>query len=62
MDALRLECEPIDGAGDREALRTQLEHLLREGTGLRIEIAVLDPGGVPRSEGKAVRVLDRRSD
>jgi phenylacetate-CoA ligase len=61
MDELTLECEPADGAADRDALRNQLEHLLREGTGLRIAVAVLDPGGVPRSEGKAVRVLDRRS-
>ena len=61
MDELTLECEPLDGAGDREALRMQLERLLREGTGLRIDIALLDPGGVPRSEGKAVRVVDRRS-
>jgi phenylacetate-CoA ligase len=62
MDALTLECEPADGNSDREALRRQLEHLLREGTGLRIAVSVLDPGGVPRSEGKAVRVVDRRSD
>jgi phenylacetate-CoA ligase len=62
MDTLTLECEPADGVGDPEALRNQLEHVLREGTGLRIAVAVLDPGGVPRSEGKAVRVLDRRSD
>jgi phenylacetate-CoA ligase len=62
MDALTLECEPSDGGADRKQLRAQLEHLLREGTGLRIEVAVLDPGGVPQSEGKAVRVLDRRSE
>jgi phenylacetate-CoA ligase len=62
MDALTLECEPADSGADRDALRTQLEHLLREGTGLRITVTVLDPGGVPRSEGKAVRVLDRRSE
>ena len=46
---------------DRERLREQLERLLREHTGLRIAVAVLPPGGVPRSEGKAVRVVDRRS-
>jgi phenylacetate-CoA ligase len=62
MDALTLECEPADGGADRDGLRTELEHLLREGTGLRITVTVLDPGSVPRSEGKAVRVLDRRSD
>jgi phenylacetate-CoA ligase len=60
-DELRLECEPADGA-DRESLRARLKHSLREHTGLRIGVAVLDPGSLPRSEGKAVRVLDRRPD
>jgi phenylacetate-CoA ligase len=60
MDELLLECEPLDGA-DPERLREQIAALLREHTGLRIAVAVLEPGGVPRSEGKAVRVVDRRS-
>ena len=30
-------------------------------SGLRVEVAVLDPGSIPRSEGKAVRVIDRRA-
>jgi phenylacetate-CoA ligase len=38
----------------------RLETLLRDHTGIRIEVALTDPGGVPRSEGKAVRVVDRR--
>ncbi|HEY2258762.1 MAG TPA: phenylacetate--CoA ligase [Solirubrobacteraceae bacterium] len=60
MDELRLECEPAAGA-DRASLRRDAERLLKEETGLRIEVAVLDPGSLPRSDGKAVRVLDRRS-
>jgi phenylacetate-CoA ligase len=60
MDELTLECEAADGT-ERESLRGRLQALLREHTGLRITVAVLDPGSVPRSEGKAVRVLDRRS-
>jgi len=60
LDELTLECEPV-GDRDREALREQIERLLRETTGLRIAVAVLSPGSLPRSEGKAVRVLDRRS-
>ncbi len=62
LDELTLECEPAAAGGDRERLRALLEPLLRERTGLRIAVAVLDPGSVPRSEGKAVRVLDRRSE
>jgi phenylacetate-CoA ligase len=60
MDELRLECEPQAGA-DRETLRVTAEYRLQEETGLRIAVTVVEPGSVPRSEGKAVRVLDRRS-
>jgi phenylacetate-CoA ligase len=59
LDELTLECERAAGH-DRETLRTAVEHRLREQTGLRIRVAVLDPGALPRSEGKAVRVVDRR--
>jgi phenylacetate-CoA ligase len=59
LDELSLECESA-GDGDRGALREQIERLLREHTGLRIAVSVLDPGTIPRSEGKAVRVVDRR--
>ena len=60
MDELTLECEPSTLDGDRDGLRQTLERNLREGLGVRITIKVLDPGSVPRSEGKAVRVVDRR--
>ena len=42
------------------ALAERLEVLLRDHTGIRIPVTVVEPGGVPRSEGKAVRVVDRR--
>jgi phenylacetate-CoA ligase len=60
LDELTLECEPAAGA-DREALRAQAQQQLRDHTGLRITVTVVDPGSLPRSEGKAVRVIDRRS-
>jgi phenylacetate-CoA ligase len=60
MDELTLECEPSTLDGDRVSLRQTLEKNLKEGTGVRISVAVLEPGSVPRSEGKAVRVVDRR--
>ncbi len=59
LDELTLECEPATGC-DHELLRSHLEASLREETGLRIPVVVLAPGSVPRSEGKAVRVVDRR--
>jgi phenylacetate-CoA ligase len=59
LDELRLECEAIPGT-DPDALGVRIARHLREHMGLRVEVAVLAPGGVPRSEGKAVRVLDWR--
>jgi phenylacetate-CoA ligase len=59
LDQLTLECEPA-GETDRQLLGHTLERLLREQTGLRIAVSILDPGSLPRSEGKAVRVVDRR--
>jgi phenylacetate-CoA ligase len=60
LDEVYVECEPADASVDRGALATRLETLLRDHTGIRIPVTVVEPGGVPRSEGKAVRVVDRR--
>jgi phenylacetate-CoA ligase len=60
MDELCVQCEPVDPDVDSELLGLRLEELLREGTGIRVSVEVLAMGTVPRSEGKAVRVVDRR--
>jgi phenylacetate-CoA ligase len=60
LDEVRVECEPADPGVDRRALASRLETLLRDHTGIRIEVSVVEPGAIPRSEGKAVRVVDRR--
>jgi phenylacetate-CoA ligase len=60
LDELTLECEPTAGDSDRAWLRQRIEPLLREQTGIRITVSLLAPGSIPRSEGKAVRVIDRR--
>jgi phenylacetate-CoA ligase len=60
MDELTLECEPAPGA-DADELAAHIGRQLREHMGIRFEIAVLEPGSIPRSEGKAVRVIDRRA-
>jgi phenylacetate-CoA ligase len=59
LDELTVECEPAH-EGSAESLRSRLEGLLRNQTGLRITVVLLPPGTIPRSEGKAVRVIDRR--
>ena len=60
MDEVTLECEPLSLDGDRGGLRQTLEHNLKEGLGVRVAVSVREPGEIPRSEGKAVRVVDRR--
>ena len=60
LDELILECEPARAGQDPGPLRDRLERVLRDQTGLRITVALVPPGSVPRSEGKAVRVVDRR--
>jgi phenylacetate-CoA ligase len=60
MDELAVLCEPSAPTADVEALRGRAARALLEATGLSINVQVLAPGAVPRSEGKAVRVVDRR--
>jgi phenylacetate-CoA ligase len=60
LDELSLLCEPARDGLDREQLRARLGHVLHEQTGITVAVRVLDSGQVPRSEGKAVRVIDRR--
>ena len=60
MDEVSVECEPASAEIDRAALTKRLEVLLHDHTGIRIPVSIVEPGGVPRSEGKAVRVVDRR--
>jgi phenylacetate-CoA ligase len=60
MDELTVQCEPATANVDPAMLRTAVERVLREQLGVRVHADVLEPGQVPRSEGKAVRVVDRR--
>ena len=60
MDELTVVCEPLASV-DADGLRLRVEYALREATGLAMLVKVLEPGGVPRSEGKAVRVIDNRA-
>jgi phenylacetate-CoA ligase len=57
MDELTVLCEP---AAAGAATGARIERALREATGLSMHVQLLERGGVPRSEGKAVRVIDRR--
>jgi phenylacetate-CoA ligase len=57
LDELTVLCE---AAAPSDALTGRIHHALREATGLSMIVNVLPPGAVPRSEGKAVRVIDNR--
>ncbi|HVW16676.1 MAG TPA: phenylacetate--CoA ligase [Solirubrobacteraceae bacterium] len=60
MDTLTVHCEPADRFADLVELRTRAARALRERTGISIDVQLKAPGQVPRSEGKAVRVVDLR--
>ena len=60
LDEVTVHCEPVDGGADRDALAAAARRALQASVGVSIAVEVRAPGEVPRSEGKAVRVLDRR--
>jgi phenylacetate-CoA ligase len=60
LDEVTVVCEPLERATGNDAVQRRLEQSLYTQTGLHMTVRLLDPGGVPRSEGKAVRVIDRR--
>jgi phenylacetate-CoA ligase len=60
LDELSLLCEPARDGIDRDRLGSRLHHALHEEIGLSVAVQVLERETVVRSEGKAVRVVDRR--
>ena len=48
------------GAEARAASAQELAHHIKSVVGVSTRIDVRDPGGAPRSEGKARRVVDHR--
>jgi phenylacetate-CoA ligase len=49
------------GADVRKALAAELERLVKENVGVTVEVDVVEPEVVDRSQGKAQRLLDLRS-
>ena len=60
MDELTVRCELSSAGADRADLAARVGRALHAETGIGMNVKLLEPGQVPRSEGKAVRVLDRR--
>ncbi|MBV9169353.1 MAG: phenylacetate--CoA ligase [Chloroflexi bacterium] len=61
LDELTVLCEPAGFGSDTGALARAAADALHQSTGLHVRVEMLAPGQVPRSEGKAVRVVDRRA-
>ncbi len=65
QDDLRVRIEPADRlgaeAGARAVLEGRARAALRDALGLQVVVELAAPGTIPRSEGKAVRVLDQRA-
>ncbi len=66
LDSLEIQVEPavrargVEAGGDGEALRQHAAQLLENALGVSAVISIQAPGSLPRSEGKAQRVQDRR--
>lgn len=63
MDVMRIMVEANEGlSADEDRLHSaaELARKIKAAVGLTIAIDVSDPGAVPRSQGKAVRIIDTR--
>jgi len=60
LDELTVLCEPAGESLSLDDLRDRIQHALRETMGITTTVQIVAPGEIPRSEGKAVRVVDRR--
>ena len=60
LDVLTVRVEKTE-TGDDEGLAKQLREGIKDYVGVSALVDVCEPGGVPRSEGKAVRVIDERN-
>ena len=63
MDGMVVHCEATPGAASdegRKASAKELAHHIKSVVGVSTKITVHLPGGAPRSEGKAKRVVDNR--
>lgn len=65
LDTLELQVEldetkMVDTIRDLQMLAHKIEHALNSAIGLSVKVTLVEPKTIARSEGKAVRVVDRR--
>ena len=58
--SVNVELRPDTAADKRDAAARALQKHIKDMIGISTKISVHDPGNVPRSEGKAQRVIDKR--
>lgn len=61
MDSMVVNCERLDDSVDESQVSNELRVKIKDMVGISATINVVDEGGVPRSQGKAQRVIDLRS-
>src|SRR4051794_18174656 len=61
LDEVTVCCEPVDPGTNPIALAATVQKAIRAQIGVSVTVHVKAPGEIPRSEGKAVRVIDRRT-
>ena len=61
MRVLTEACDPSLGAEGRAAAGAALAMGIKQSIGISVKVDVAGAGGVARSEGKAVRILDKRA-
>jgi len=60
---VRLEVRPevfSDKVGEIESFQHRIRNMIQQITGIHAKISLVQPGSIPRSEGKAKRVIDKR--
>lgn len=60
MDQMSVLCEAADVGCDREATAKALGDLIKQTVGISVAVDIGDTGQVARSQGKAVRIVDKR--
>ena len=60
LDAMTVHVEAADPSTDRDGTAERIQKAIKDYIGVSTKINIVDPGEVPRSLGKAVRVVDNR--
>jgi phenylacetate-CoA ligase len=66
LDTLLVKVELLEQAAknpqlDKNVLKNSIQHRIHVVTGLMADVEIVKPGELPRTEGKAKRVLDLRN-